>query len=141
MNNYDEEADGDREYAEKKDKTVREQFRQLAIETLKRKKFAEAKEMMKRKTRIAELQRKQARKAIQKAISSKTSQAAKKLAMQVARQVAMFVLRIIAAIIASFGFYILIALLIIIILVVIIAGINYLCESSWAGQALCSIFL
>lgn len=143
MNNYDEEIEDEQLRAEEereKDKTVREQVRQLAIEALKRKKFAEAKEMLRRKARIAELQRRQARLALRKAASSQAAGAAKKFALQVARQVAMFALRIIAAVIASFGSYILIALLIIIIIVIIIAAINYLCTDTWVGEAICSLF-
>lgn len=142
MPNYDEEEeDNNRAQTEKKDKTVREQFRQLAIETLKRKKISEGVEMARRKIRVAELKRRQARLIAQKMAKSQAAGVTKKFAAQVVRQAAMFVLRIIATIIASFGFYILIALLVILIIAIVIAAINYLCESTWLGQTVCNIFL
>lgn len=118
-----------------------EEMRRLALEALKRKKFAEAKEMLERQTRVAVLKRRQAQLSLKKQIAAKSGQAVKKLAVQVARQIIMFVLRIAAAVIASFGFYILIALLIILIIVLVVAGIYYLCNESWLGEAVCSVFI
>ncbi len=117
-----------------------EEVRRIALEALKRKKFAEAREVLKRQTRIAVLKRRQAQLALKKQIAAKGGQAVKKLAAQVARQVIMFVLRIVAAVIASFGFYILIALLIILIIVLVVAGVYYLCNETLLGEAVCWVF-
>lgn len=119
---------------------LREEVRRLALETLKRKKIAEAKEILERQARIAVLKRRQAQLALKKKVAAKALQKTK-LVAQVARQVIMFALRIAAAIIASFGFYILIALLIVLIIAIVIAAVYYLCNESWLGEAVCSVFI
>lgn len=116
-----------------------EEVRRIALEALKRKKFAEAKEMLKRQTRIAVLKRRQAQLALKKKIAAKALQKTK-LVAQIARQVVMFALRIIAAVIGALGYYILIALLIILIIVLVVAGVYYLCNETLLGEAVCSVF-
>lgn len=123
---------------EEQNKFTRENLRGLAIETLKRKKFAEAKEMLKRQTYTARLKRRYAHKAAQQALKSQAVGAAKKLAAQAARQVVLFAARIIAAVIASFGVYIVIAILIVIVIVLIVAAIKYTCEETTVGWAVCN---
>ncbi|MBU4000429.1 hypothetical protein KKG29_04660 [Patescibacteria group bacterium] len=133
------EYDDAEENEEKRGSQPREEVRRLVIEALKRKKIAEAKEMLKRQMRIAVLKRRQTQLALKKKIAAKALQKTK-LVAQVARQVVMFALRIVAAVIASFGFYILIALLIILIIVLVVAGVYYLCNETLLGEAVCWVF-
>jgi len=131
------------DYARNKGKDVLAKNPKLAAEAEKAKARANA---IKEKLALAKIKKDNFTKRLKALkdrynLKKKAENKAKQLATQIAKQFVMFVARIITAIIASFGYYLLIALLIILIIVVVIAAINYLCGSTWLGQAVCNIFL
>lgn len=95
------------------------------------------------RTKAIQEKRKQLNKKIQEVknklnIKKKFEDEFKKLAWQYAKQ---FIRRIAVSVIIPLILLLLKILLVLLIIVIIIYSVNYLCQDSWLGQAVCSIFL